>query len=66
MTRTIVTCSMKQESNNGKGIIADHDRTEEEEIAQKQERTKNIRSLARQKHLQQNRNKLRKMGGAQV
>jgi hypothetical protein len=57
---------MKQESNNGKGIIADHDRTEEEEIAQKQERTKNIRSLARQKHLQQNRNKLRKMGGAQV
>jgi len=38
--------------NNGKGIIADHDRTEEEEIAQKSRRRQNIRSLARPKTIE--------------
>jgi len=33
-TQIAVTCRMAQnKKNNGKGIIADHDRTEEEEIA---------------------------------
>jgi len=40
-TQITVTCSMAQnKKNNGKGIIADHDRTEEEEIAQNKKTTK--------------------------
>jgi len=52
-TQIAVTCRMAQnKKNNGKGIIADHDRTEEEEIAQKSRRRQNIRSLARPKTIE--------------
>jgi hypothetical protein len=53
-TQTKAMCDTKQESDNGKGIIAGHDQTEEEEIAQNQ-KTKNARSLARQETLENRR-----------
>ena len=39
--------------NNGKGIIADHDRTEEEEIAQKSNKDKPYARLLDHKQLKQ-------------